>query len=91
MKRQLVDLQSRSMRSNLLFFDMKENCDGRQENCIDTVLQFCSEKLNIKEVKNGIKFDRARRIGRRSAQKPRPIIAKFNYYQDRESGLPAES
>jgi hypothetical protein len=38
------------------------------------------------DARNEVKIDRSHRIGKRKAgnQKPRPIVAKFNYYQDRE-------
>jgi hypothetical protein len=43
-------------------------------------------KLEMTDARNKVKIDRSHRIGKRKAgnQKPRPIVAKFNYYQDRE-------
>ena len=48
--------------------------------------KFLSEGLNFKEKekKEKIKIDRAHRMGRKMANKTRPIVAKFNYHQDKE-------
>lgn len=84
MRRDIIDVQVRSMRSNLLFYGFEDN--DSSENCAEKVLAFCAEKLEINDAKERIKLERAHRIGRHRGvnSKPRPIIARFNYYPDRE-------
>ncbi|CAB4044343.1 Hypothetical predicted protein, partial [Paramuricea clavata] len=45
------------------------------------------EKLHLEDASKKIKIDRSHRLGRQkqAAEKPRPIIAKFNFCQDREN------
>ena len=82
----IVDLQARSMRDNLLFFGFDEatTFDARRdENCVDSVLDFCENVLNLPNVRETLKIDRAHRIGLFKHDKQRPIVAKFNFYQDK--------
>lgn len=80
-----LDLQTRSMRDNLLFFNIPE-CSSfeerKAENCINKIQKFCSEALKMENTEN-IKIDRAHRIGRYIPSKTRPIVAKLNYFQDK--------
>ena len=41
---EVVDLQCRSMRDNLLFFNIQEN---DEENCNDVIQKFCTENLQL--------------------------------------------
>ncbi|KAH3828898.1 hypothetical protein DPMN_130883 [Dreissena polymorpha] len=46
----IIDLQSRSMRDNLLFFNVPEEQSfesRKSENCIDKILNFCENDLKI--------------------------------------------
>ena len=82
----ILDLQSRSMRDNLLFFNFEEETSfesRKTENCTLKILQFCDNKLNIEDAENTVKLDRAHRIGRFEQGKIRPIVVKFNYYGDK--------
>ena len=88
MTEDILDLQSRSMRDNLLFFNFEEpnSFDGRaSEDCSKVVLDFCSDTLQMTDAPNTIKLDRAHRIGRYNPAKKRPIVAKFNFHQDKLS------
>lgn len=78
------DLKSRSMRDNLLFYNIPESKDEDTTNIIHKLLE---EKLHLEDASKKIKIDRSHRLGRQKqgAEKPRPIIAKFNFYQDREN------
>ena len=76
----LVDLESRSMRENLLFYGLKEDTD---EDCEAIVKSFIAEKLEIPT--DDIILDRTHRLGSSRAQKPRPIVTKFHRYTDREN------
>jgi hypothetical protein len=82
---EVVDLQSRSMRDNLLFFGVSElNTidERRNENCHERIMTLFKDNLLIENPEN-IKIDRIHRIGKFIAGKTRPIVAKFNYYQDK--------
>lgn len=74
----ITDLQCRSMRDNLLFFNIEETAN---EACMDTIQRFCKQKLNIQE---DIEIDRAHRLGKRCELKTRPIVVKFRKYPQRE-------
>jgi hypothetical protein len=81
LKSQVLDLQSRSMRDNLLFYNIPEVAE---EKCDEIVLEFCETKLKIEDAKTTIKLERAHRIGRKTTGKHRPIVAKFSFFQQRE-------
>ena len=62
----IVDLQSRSMRDNLLFFNFDElptPSARSEENCVAKILDFCTSHLNMPDARESIKIDRAHRIG----------------------------
>ncbi|CAB3985374.1 Hypothetical predicted protein, partial [Paramuricea clavata] len=72
----VVDLKARSMRDNLRFFNVKED---EKENTTEKI-------YDILDARNKVNIDRSHRVGRKrvSQRKPRPIVVKFNYFQDRE-------
>ena len=72
------------MRDNLIFYNIPESKDEDTTNIIHKLLE---EKLHLEDASKKIKIDRSHRLGRQKqgAEKPRPIIAKFNFYQDREN------
>ena len=78
----IVDLKARSMRDNLLFHNVEEEA---RENTTDKIFQLLEEKLEIPDARNKIKIDRSHRVGRKcdTQRKPRAIVVKFNFYQDR--------
>ena len=85
---EIIDLQGRSMRDNLIFFGFEEcrTFDERMnENCIDKILSFCEKELNLENVRNSVKLERAHRIGKFTTAKNRPFVVKFNSYQDKLS------
>jgi hypothetical protein len=77
----ILDIQVRSMKDNLLFFGVDER-EG--ENYMDTVLTFCKNELGISDAAERIKLDRAHRIGPKRTNKTRPLVAKFCYFQQRK-------
>jgi len=84
----VIDLQARSMRDNLLFFGFAEPQtpdDRRSENCAESILNYCEKELNIPNASSNIKLERAHRIGRYEHAKIRPIVVKFNHYPDKVS------
>ena len=78
--KKLVDLEARSMRENLMFYGIPE--EGEKENCEAKVKQVITDILHMESV-DGIIFDRAHRVGQKSAS-TRPIVVKFHYYTQRE-------
>ena len=74
------DLESRSMRENLMFYGIAE---GDDENCDDLVKGVCRDKLKVTSAHQML-FDRAHRVGSKSGAKVRPIVIKFHYYHERE-------
>ncbi|MEW8542144.1 MAG: hypothetical protein AB2693_01300 [Candidatus Thiodiazotropha sp.] len=81
----LLDLQWRSMRQNLIFTGLCEPAlpFGVNENVEDTLRQFLSCEMQID---TEIRFDRVHRLGRPryNQTNPRPIIARFEKYKDKE-------
>ena len=85
LKSDILDLKSRSMRNNLLFYGVPEEKDDSDTKCAQKVLEFMKSKCEIENAFQSIKRHRAHRIGRFNQSKMRPIVAKFAYYQDREN------
>lgn len=78
----VADLESRSMRDNLLFYGAPEG--GESENCENIVKTICADKLKLPEA-HALVFDRVHRVGNPSHNKVRPIVAKFHYFKQREA------
>ena len=81
----LVDIQWRAMRENLIFTGIPESDirHGEQENCEALIKEFLISEMHIH---TEIQFDRVHRLGkfRPNQNYPRPIIAKFTNYKDKE-------
>ena len=72
------------MRENLIFTGIDEDeTDVTNENCEGKLKEFLSSKLNIHDE---MPLDRMHRLGKYKSQQsfPRPIIAKFHRFRDRE-------
>lgn len=84
MKESLLDIQSRCMRENLFFSGIPEDASNNPEGAIREFMQ-SALKLPIETV-NKVAFHRVHRLGARSdkTKGPRPIIAKFEHYQQKE-------
>ena len=101
LKEDFLELQSRSMQENLLFFGINEaeltnshpedtsgERDQPAENTENILRDFLVHVLKIdRQTEGQIKFDRVHRLGKRKRQRnnPRPIVAKFENYTDRET------
>ena len=64
LKAQVLDVQCRSMRDNLIFYRIPEELGETDDGCTRKILQFCEEKLEIKNAARDIKLHRAHRMGR---------------------------
>ena len=78
-------MQWRSMRENLIFIGLAESTDSSRvsDSCENMVKDFIRTELKIEQE---ISLDRAHRIGlySRFKQFPRPIVAKFTLYKEKE-------
>lgn len=83
-KTELLDMQCRQMRDNLLFYRIPEDKDETDTACVNKVLQFIEDNMAIENARTDIKLHRAHRIGKFEPTKTRPIVVKFAYYPDRE-------
>ncbi len=83
-KENVIDLQARSMRDNLVFSGIPESAEEDPE---ATVKNFIKTYLKLPEdtVEN-ICFERVHRMGAKKpgAPRPRPIVAKFGYFKQKE-------
>ena len=82
--RAIVDLQCRSMRDNLLFVGIHEPeyVENDPEDVEKTLDSFLAQEMNITDK---IPFHRVHRMGTyESDDSPRPIVAKFERFKDRE-------
>ncbi|KAK3106901.1 hypothetical protein FSP39_002444 [Pinctada imbricata] len=70
------------MRENLLFFGIPEE---EEEYCDVVLTDYLTDTMKIC---TDISFERIHRVGRkhspRDGQRPRPIVAKFSFFKDRE-------
>ena len=83
-----TDLEDRGRRNNLVFFGIPETNPRETENCEARVVkEVLLEQGMIKENEiQGSLFDRVHRLGPKRAgqDRPRPIIARFSSYKDKE-------
>ncbi|MCG8046716.1 MAG: hypothetical protein N0E48_13935, partial [Candidatus Thiodiazotropha endolucinida] len=81
----VVDLQCRSMRDNLIFTGISEVDlgDNEYENVEKSLSEFFQNEMGISR---RIEFHRVHRLGayKGPEREPRPIIAKFEHFKDRE-------
>ena len=83
-----VDLEDRSRRSNLVFYNIKEsneNATGR-EYCESKIISLLESKCFFHQDYR-INIDRAHRLGKKRSEpnaRPRPIIVKFTYFKDKQ-------
>ena len=86
---ELQELKARSMQSNLVFYGIAEPPRGEVDNTESKLKDFLKHELDLEgpEKVNDIVFDRVHRLGRPKwdqHENPRPIVAKFERYKDRE-------
>ena len=84
-----VDLEDRSRRNNLIFYNIPEEQNTRErEQCEKKIyeeLKKCGIQLNDQL---HLVFDRAHRLGKpkkpsEHSARPRPVIARFTYYREK--------
>ena len=87
-------METYSRRENLKFFGIPENTECTIEersqqgvafqDTREVMNKFLEEKLKIERPREKIELQRIHRLGRPNSLKPRPIIARFLQYSDRE-------
>ena len=87
-KVKLLDLQSREMRDNLLFYNFKEERGESDQHCREKLYRLMENELAVQNARD-IQFHRVHRVDRFNRSKTRPIVAKFAFYPDRERVLAA--
>ena len=75
----ITQLDSYGRRSNLIFYGLTQKPN---ENCSDTVKTVLKTKLGIENVE-AMRFERCHRTP--APIDPKPVIVRFNWYQDRDS------
>ncbi|XP_032236737.2 protein unc-13 homolog C-like [Nematostella vectensis] len=85
LKNELVDLKAQSMWNNLIFYNVNECAEEDPFAVVQKVL-VTNFKFKDEEVKAD-EIGQAHRLGRRdpNKDKPRPLIARFLRFQDKES------
>ena len=83
MKETILDLQTRSMRDNLVFSGIPET---PTENSETVIKDFITTQLKLSpDIVKNITFHRVHRIGppRKDSKYPRPIVAKFEHFKQK--------
>ncbi len=79
----LLEIQSRSMRDNLIFTGIPENSPLNDPESL--IRNFMISKLKLhKETVDSISFQRVHRIGKLANKGPRPIVAKLEHFKHKE-------
>lgn len=82
LKEKLLEMQTHSMKYNLIFSGVKEN-SSETENTEEVVKKVIKDELDIET--DSMQFCNVHRLKPRSDGKPRSIIAKFVKYSDHEA------
>lgn len=80
LKSELIDVQMRSMRNNLIFYNIPES-EGEQ--CTHIINKFCVKNLKIENVDTKLSIAEAYRLGKHG-EKTRPILVKFSNFESRD-------
>ena len=87
---EIQELKARSMQQNLLFFGLAEAPVGDPDMTEDKLRDFLKSELSLDDpsIIDTMIFDRVHRLGkprRNRVTNPRPIVARFERYRDRET------
>ena len=77
----LVYLEGCSRQNNLRFEGIKEHENESWEDCESIIYNLLEKKLEM-DIEN-IVIKRAHRIGKKSKNRSRPIVAQFSFYRDK--------
>ena len=76
-----LEMQTHSMKYNLIFSGIHESEDRQAENCETTIKNFINKDLGVE---GDVEFQNVHRLRQRVDRKPRNIIVKFTKYTDHE-------
>ena len=84
-KAKTVDLEDRSRRCNLVFYNFKEASNNENDDCEKLVLHLL-DYLKIFDEEETVWIERAHRLGKKDPEnnKPRPIIVCFSYFKQKQ-------
>ena len=80
------DLEDRSRRNNVVFYNIPESDDAQSEDCENIIVNVL-KRQGFFRPDYAIEIDRAHRLGKREEDKTRPIIVRFTFYKDKEEVL----
>lgn len=84
-KDELLELQTRTMRDNLVFFNIPEKQNEKPEDTEQILYEFIEHDMKVdSELTKSISFERVHRSGPVDRQKNRKIVAKFSFHKERE-------
>lgn len=85
LKEEIIELKSRNMRDNIIFYNIAEFQGHGQEDCTALLKGFLQAEMYMdNSTMDQIKFDRVHRMGSRNPRHGRPIIAKCSDAQTKE-------
>ena len=93
LKKQLLYQEHYGRRENLMFIGITEHTanpqagkvsETQEENTKEVIFKFMEEELEIQDARKRFEFQRIHRLGKKKGNAPRPIIARFLPYTDRE-------
>lgn len=71
---EIIDIQCRLMRDNLIFYGIKEDVSRRVENCEEIIFDVCRNVFNIQE---SIEIEYVYRMGRKMNDKLWLVVVKL--------------
>ena len=77
LKEEMLQMQSRSMRNNLVFQNIKEDNNERPEATKTKIDEFLTKNMKVKDTNKVIQIDRVHRMGQKYPGKDRPIVCHF--------------
>ena len=91
----VIDLEARSHRNNLIFYNIPESPDETDIECEQTLVNFLVTNMGMRDTVNEVRFERVHRLrrGRPGVApnghpwRPRPIIAGFCFYKQKQNIL----
>ena len=97
LRKQILYLETYSRRENLKCVGIPEKItsndnisdarEGSSENTAAVIYKFTADELSMAEPQKRIEFQRIHRLGKPNRKSPRPILARFLRYSDRQEVL----
>lgn len=78
-----IQAEAYSRRDNLIFYGVPEAADETSQGLKASIVDIMKIKMKVSDAEK-IPFVRIHRFGRAVENKPRPVLARFHYYPDKE-------